>query len=89
MERSKNLIVKNRSASMVVYSLPELNVRREFMPGESKTITFGELEKLSYQPGGRSIMQNFLQIIDDKISSLKFDTDYSSKLSKHPAESSL
>ena len=64
MERSKNLIVKNRSASMVVYSLPELNVRREFMPGESKTITFGELEKLSYQPGGRSIMQNFLQIID-------------------------
>ncbi len=64
MERSKNLIVKNRSASMVVYSLPELNIRREFMPGESKTITFGELEKLSYQPGGRSIMQNFLQIID-------------------------
>ena len=39
----------------------------------------------------RAVLQgaNFLQIIDDKISSLKFDTDYSSKLSKHPAESSL
>lgn len=32
---------------------------------------------------------NFLQIIDDKISSLKFDTDYSSELSRHPAESNL
>ena len=39
----------------------------------------------------RSILQgkNFLQIIDDKISSLKFDTDYSQNLSAHPAESSL
>ena len=39
----------------------------------------------------RSILQgkNFLQIIDDKISSLKFDTDYSQSLSAHPAESRL
>lgn len=64
MESSKVLKVKNRSASLAVYSIPEINVRREFAPGETKNITYGELEKLSYQPGGRTIMQNFLQIID-------------------------
>ena len=64
MESSKMLKVKNRSASMAVYTIPEDNIRREFMPGETKNISFGELEKLSYQPGGVIIMQNFLQIID-------------------------
>lgn len=64
MESSKILRVKNRSASLAVYSIPEINIRREFAPGETKNITYGELEKLSYQPGGRTIMQNFLQIID-------------------------
>lgn len=64
MESSKILKVKNRSASLAVYSIPEINIRREFAPGETKNITYGELEKLSYQPGGRTIMQNFLQIID-------------------------
>lgn len=64
MESSKILKVKNRSASLAIYSIPEINIRREFAPGETKNITYGELEKLSYQPGGRAIMQNFLQIID-------------------------
>lgn len=64
MESSKILKVKNRSASLAVYSIPEINIRREFAPGETKNIAYGELEKLSYQPGGRAIMQNFLQIID-------------------------
>ena len=41
--------VKNRSASTVVYKIPESNLRREFAPGETKQIPFGELEKLTYQ----------------------------------------
>lgn len=64
IENSKMLKVKNRSASMVVYSVPEDGIRREFMPGETKNITYGELVKLSYQRGGTSIMQNFLQVYD-------------------------
>ena len=56
--------VKNRSASMVVYRIPETNLRREFAPGETKRIPFGELEKLTYQPGGKELLENFLQIID-------------------------
>ncbi len=40
--------VKNRSSSTVVYRIPEDNIRREFAPGETKRISFGELEKLTY-----------------------------------------
>lgn len=54
--------VANRSASTVVYKIPELNIRRTFAPGEVKRLTFDELQKLSYQPGGRELMANFLQI---------------------------
>lgn len=54
--------VKNRSAGVVIYRIPEDNIRREFMPGETKVINIKELEKLSYQPGGQMMMNNFLQI---------------------------
>lgn len=62
---NRMLTVKNRSASMVVYRLPEQGVRREFAPGETKKISYDELEKLSYQSGGRTLMENFLQITDE------------------------
>ena len=54
--------VRNRSTSMVVYRIPEKGIRREFMPGETKTIAYQELLDLSYQAGGRELMVNFLQI---------------------------
>lgn len=54
--------VKNRSAGMVVYSVPELGVRRVFSPGETKRITFNELEALSFIPGGKEIIANYLQV---------------------------
>lgn len=60
----KMLNVKNRSASMVVYTIPEENIRREFMPTETKRLPYSELEKLTYQPGGRAILANFLQVQD-------------------------
>ena len=37
--------VKNRSAGVVIYRIPEDNIRREFMPGETKMVTMTELEK--------------------------------------------
>ena len=51
--------VKNRSASMVIYRIPEENIRREFAPGEVKKISLDELTKLSYQSGGQALMANF------------------------------
>lgn len=59
--------VKNRSAGIVVYSIPEDGVRREFAPNETKRIRFQELEKLSYQSGGRELMQHFLQITNAEV----------------------
>lgn len=68
--------VKNRSSSMVFYRIPETNIRREFQPGEVKAIPFGELEKLTYQPGGRELLEQFLQIIEeDATSSLAVHRD--------------
>ena len=56
--------VKNRSDGTVVYSIPEQNIRREFMPGETKKIKYSELEQLSYRSGGRVLMSDYLQISD-------------------------
>ena len=67
MATNKMYNVKNRSASMVVYKIPEDGIRREFAPGESKRIHYSELEKLSYQAGGRALMVNFLQITDEDV----------------------
>lgn len=54
--------VKNRSAGIVTYKIPEDNVQRRFTPGETKRISYEELLHLSYQPGGRELMAQFLQI---------------------------
>lgn len=58
--------IKNRSAGVAVYRIPELGIRRKFAPGEVKQISAEELEKLTYQPGGMAILANFLQIQNDE-----------------------
>ena len=58
--------VKNRGAGYVTYKIPEDGIRRQFAPGETKRISYEELEKLTYQPGGLMILSNFLQIQDDE-----------------------
>lgn len=56
--------VKNRSSSVVIYNLPEDGIRREIAPGETRQIDTTELEHLTYRPGGRELMQNYLLIED-------------------------
>ena len=56
--------VKNRSAGVATYKIPELGVRRAFQPGEIKKISAEELEKLTYRPGGMALLANFLQIME-------------------------
>ena len=62
---TRMLTVKNRSASRVIYRIPEEHIRREFAPGEVKQISYDELGKLSFQPGGRELMIEYLQITDE------------------------
>jgi hypothetical protein len=59
--------VTNRSNSTVIYNIPELNLRREFAPGETKRVPFSELEKLTFQQGGRELLENFLQILEEEV----------------------
>lgn len=54
--------VKNRSAGMVKYNIPEKNIHRQFQPGEIKRLPYEELLSLSQQAGGRELMANFLLI---------------------------
>ena len=66
---SENVIVsvKNRSRATVAYTIPEMNVRRVFTPGETKKIPEAELTALSYQVGGPAMLQRNLQIMDRRI----------------------
>ena len=56
--------VKNRSAGVACYKIPDLGIRRSFAPGEIKEISAEELEKLTYRPGGMALLANFLQIME-------------------------
>ena len=61
----RKFIVTNRSASRVHYSVPELGVKsRDFQPGESKQISYAELEGLTYIPGGKELIRDYLLIKD-------------------------
>lgn len=61
-------IVANKSTGRVGYSIPELHVRREFMPREvKKNVSVAELEMLSQRPGGKNILLNYLQVQDAEV----------------------
>ena len=66
MDRKTLFKVTNRSSGMVVYKLPEDNIRREFAPQETKMIPYWELEKLTFQPGGRNLIADYLLIENDQ-----------------------
>lgn len=67
MAEDKKYLVKNRSASVVVYKIPERGIRREFYPGETKKISKDELVDLSYQSGGKELMAQYLIIEDENL----------------------
>lgn len=60
--------VANKSSGRVVYNLPEMNIRREFMPHEIRNnIPVSELEALSQQPGGKELLSDYLQVQDKEV----------------------
>ena len=59
--------VKNRSAGNVVYKVDDLKVRRDFLPGEIKMVDVDELNQLSYSQGGRLLISQYLQILDEPV----------------------
>ena len=66
MEKSTLIKILNRDNGAVVYEIPEMNgLKRVFQSGETKEITFEQLEKLSYIPGGMALIQESLVILDN------------------------
>jgi hypothetical protein len=75
----KKVSVKNRSSSIVVYSVPEMGIRREFAPNETTLITMAELNALSYLPGGMALIRKNLFISDATVledMSVKVEPEY-------------
>lgn len=60
MDKNMTIKVVNRGMSRVGYSIPELGVVRQFTGKEAKEITFGELEALSFIPGGMPLITDYL-----------------------------
>lgn len=64
-----NTFVKiiNKYSGVVGYEVPDLHIHRNFFPNESKEISYEELEKLSFSPGGEVILTEYLEIEDQEI----------------------
>lgn len=63
MNKNAKIKVKNRSASSISYTLPDMNnYRRRFSAGEVKELPFEEVQKLTYIPGGDYMLQHYLVI---------------------------
>lgn len=78
MEDSKKVRIINRSGNgTVFYTIPDMgNLNRVFQDGQEKIITYEEIRKLSYVPGGMGLLKEYL-IIDDKqvLDELNFDPE--------------
>lgn len=66
---SDNVIVSvmNRSRATIAYTIPDMNIRRVFTPGETKKISEAELVALSYRPGGPAMLQRNLMIMNKEV----------------------
>lgn len=59
--------VTNRDNGSVGYTIPDLgNLRRDFQSGETKEITMNEIRKLSYIPGGFTLLEDYLIIHNEE-----------------------
>lgn len=65
IDKNKMVKVINKFSGTVGYDVPELGFHRNFYPHESKEISFNELEKLSFIPGGDVILKDYLEIVDE------------------------
>lgn len=54
--------VTNRSRGGLTYTIPDLGIRREYAPNETKEVTAQELRKLSYISGGKVMIDRYLVI---------------------------
>ena len=64
IDKNKMIYLTNREHGSVTYRIPDLNIRRTFSGGETKQVTFHELEQLSWVEGGKALLKHYLIIQD-------------------------
>ena len=63
MNKNTKIKIRNRSTGTVGYTIPDMgNYPRKFQPNEVKEVSFEEIQKLSYTPGGSYMLQHYLVI---------------------------
>lgn len=68
IESNKLVKVTNRNKGTTGYVIPDMgNLRRRFSVNETKQITFEELQKLSWVPGGKYLLKHCLFIDDEEV----------------------
>lgn len=66
IENKEIIKVTNRFNGSIGYTIRDLNnLSRVFAPGETKEITMEELRKLSWETGGRTLINDYLIIQDE------------------------
>lgn len=68
IDKNKEIKVVNRTSGIVGYTIPDMgNLHRSYTARETKTVTFEEMQKLSYLPGGTYMLKNSLLIRDPEV----------------------
>ena len=67
VDRKKEVKVTNRFDGTLGYKIDDLGIKRQYQPNETKIVTFEELEKLSYEPGGLRVIKEYLKIDDIEV----------------------
>ena len=63
-DMKKMISITNRSAGLVVYTIPEHSITRTLQRGETRQVPYEEMVWLSYTPGGKQLMNDVLFIRD-------------------------
>ena len=85
MNKNTKIKIRNRGASTVGYSIPDMNnYHRKFAAGETKELPFEEVQKLSFIPGGDYLLQHYLVIEnlearDEILGTVELEYDYTSQ----------
>jgi len=70
IDKTQLITVVNKFGGTIGYNVPDLGIHRDFWPNEKKEVTFDELEKLSFQPGGKIMLNEYLEIKDEEAARL-------------------